>query len=132
MSRTIAVSVIAAALLGAIPASAHHSLSIYDRSSYKTVEGTVKRFEWTNPHAQLALLVEGPNGATTEWSFEGGSTGRLQSGGFQRDAIVPGDKITVAYNPMRDGHIGGFFVAVTTSDGKTYSLERFRRLQRAD
>ena len=131
MSQRIAVSLVAV-LLGTAPAWAHHSLSIYDRSSYKTVEGTVKRFEWTNPHAQLALLVEGANGAATEWNFEGGSTGRLQSGGFVRDAIMPGDKITVAYNPMRDGHIGGFFVAVTTADGTTYSLERFRRLKRAD
>jgi Family of unknown function (DUF6152) len=131
MSRTIGVLLVAV-LLGAVPASAHHSLSIYDRSSYKTVQGTVKRFEWANPHAQLALLVEGSDGSATEWNFEGGSTGRLQSGGFVRDAIVPGDKITVAYNPMRDGRIGGFFVAITTADGKTYSLERFRRLNPAE
>ena len=130
MSRTLAVSLIALAL-GAAPAAAHHSLSYYDTSSYKTVEGTVKKFEWTNPHAQLVIVVPGDN-ASTEWAFEGGSVGRLTSGGFVRDTIRPGDKIKVAYNPKRDGAIGGFFVAVTTADGKMYALERFRRLKSAD
>ena len=131
MSRTISVCLIALAL-GAAPAAAHHSLSYYDTSSYKTVEGTVKKFEWTNPHAQLTIVVPGANGAATEWAFEGGSVGRLTSGGFVRDTIAAGDKITVAYNPKRDGAIGGFFVAVTTSDGKTYALERFRNLKKID
>lgn len=130
MSRIVVVSVLSL-LLGAAPALAHHSLAAYDRSSYKTVDGTVKTFDWTNPHARLIVMVPGASGPT-EWEFEGGSIGRLVSGGFVRDAVSPGDKITVAYNPKRDGRIGGFFVAVTTSAGKTFSLERFKNLKRAE
>ena len=34
-------------LLGTAAASAHHSLAPYNRSTYKTVEGTVKDFSWS-------------------------------------------------------------------------------------
>ena len=44
------------ALSGALPASAHHSLAAYNMGTYKTVEGTVKSFQWMNPHAKLSLV----------------------------------------------------------------------------
>lgn len=115
--------------LGGMPASAHHSLAAYVMSTYRTVDGTVKTFQWTNPHAKMTLVVPTANGGSQEWSFEGGSIGRLISGGFIREAVAPGDKITVAYNPRRDRVIGGFFIAVTTADGKTYSIDRYKQLQ---
>ena len=116
----------------ALPASAHHSLAAYNMGTYKTVEGTVKRFQWMNPHARLSLVVVNDAGRTTQLEFEGGSIGRLQNGGFVKDAFGPGDKIRVAYNPRRDGSAAGFFIAVTTSDGKTFALDRFKQLRSAD
>lgn len=115
--------------LTSIPASAHHSLAAYNMGAYKTVDGTVKSFVWTNPHARLTLVVPGADGGSTEWFFEGGSIGRLTSGGFVKDAIAAGDKITVAYNPRRDRSIGGFFIAVTAANGTTYAIDRFRQLK---
>ncbi len=115
--------------IGVIPASAHHSLAAYNLSTYKTVEGTIKTFEWSNPHAKLALIVPGPDGRGTEWDFEGGSIGRLTSGGWVKGAVGPGDKVTVAYNPRRSAAIGGFFIAVTTAAGTTYSIDRFKDLK---
>jgi hypothetical protein len=128
MKRLIATA-LASICLGSIPASAHHSLAAYNMGAYKTVEGTVKSFVWTNPHARLTLVVPGANGGSTEWFFEGGSIGRLTSGGFVKDAIASGDKITVAYSPRRDRSIGGFFVAVTAANGTTYAIDRFKRLK---
>jgi hypothetical protein len=129
MTRVLAM-VLCLTGLGAIPTAAHHSLAAYIMSSYRTVDGTVKKFEWTNPHAKLTLVVADASGSK-EWSFEGGSIGRLVSGGFIREAVAPGDKITVAYNPRRDRGIGGFFIAVTTAGGTTYSIDRFKQLQGA-
>lgn len=128
MKGAIAI-VLCSLSLGAMPASAHHSLAAYVMSTYRTVDGTVKTFQWTNPHAKMTLVVPTANGGSQEWSFEGGSIGRLTSGGFIREAVAPGDKITVAYNPRRDRAIGGFFIAVTTAGGKTYSIDRFKQLQ---
>jgi hypothetical protein len=114
--------------VGAIPAAAHHSLAAYTLSNYRTVEGTLKSFEWTNPHAKLNLIVVDASGRTMNWNFEGGSIGRLTPGGFKKDVIAPGDKITVAYNPRRDNSIGGFFIAVTTANGTTYTTDRYKQL----
>jgi hypothetical protein len=128
MKRIIAIA-LCSMNLGALPALAHHSLAAYTMSSYRTVDGTVKRFEWTNPHAKLTVVVPDGNGGSKEWSFEGGSIGRLTNGGWVKDAIAPGDKVKVAYNPRRDSSIGGFFIAVTTPSGKTYSIDRYKQLQ---
>lgn len=121
--------VLAFATFGASPALAHHSLAYYDTSSYRTVEGTVKSFEWSNPHTSLTLLVENEPGVVEEWTFEGGNPGRLNMSNFPRNAVAAGEKITVSYNANRDGSNGGFFLAVTKADGTLYALRRFRRLR---
>jgi hypothetical protein len=118
-------------LLGVIPAAAHHSLSAYDVWSYQTVDGTVKNFEWTNPHARLILVVPDANGRMINWNLEGPGTGRLASGGFKKDVIASGDRIKVAYNPRRDNASGGYFIAVTMSNGTTYSTDKYKQLNDA-
>src|SRR5437868_3803656 len=104
-------------------AYAHHSLSPYAMEEQRMIEGTVKTFDWSNPHVRINLIVGDANGGSSQWEFEGGSPGRLTSGGFTRDVIATGDKITIAYNPRRDHSIGGFFVAITAANGKTYSTD---------
>jgi hypothetical protein len=109
---------------GSLSASAHHSLTAYNRSQSRTVEGVVKEFRFANPHARLILLVAAKDGTMKEWDFEGGGVRRLQDRGVSAKTIAAGDKITVSYNPMRSGAPGGFFVALTTTDGKTYATRR--------
>jgi hypothetical protein len=121
--------VLALLLLAAVPADAHHSLAYYNTASYRTIEGTVKSFEWSNPHTSLTLLVETEAGIVEEWKFEGGNPRRLDGEGFHSNAISEGERIAVHYNAKRDGSIGGFFLAVTKSDGIHYALRRFRGLR---
>lgn len=113
---------------GVIPAAAHHSLSAYDVWSYQTVDGTVKAFEWTNPHARLVLVVADASGRTLNWNLEGPGTARLSSGGFKKDVIAAGDKVKVAYNPRRDNTTGGYFIAVTAADGTAYVTDKYKQL----
>ena len=117
-----------AALFAASGAAAHHSLAPYAMADVKTIEGTVKRFDWSNPHVRINLLVPDGKGGSSEWEFEGGSVSRLTNGGFSRDAVAQEDKIAVVYNPRRDHTIGGFFIAVKTANGTTYSTDRFRAI----
>jgi hypothetical protein len=119
MRRVIGL-VLCSVLLGSLPVSAHHALTAYNRNQSKTVEGVVKEFRFANPHARLILLVAAADGTTKEWDFEGGGVRRLQGRGVTASTIAAGDKITVSYNPMRSGSPGGFFVGLTTADGKTY------------
>jgi hypothetical protein len=102
------------------PVSAHHSFAAFDRSTFRTVEGVVKDYDWANPHVKLTLAVRGSDGATTDWTFEGGSIASLVNAGFNRVSAAPGDRITVSYHPKRSGAGGGFFLSITNSNGRTY------------
>ena len=106
-------------------AAAHHSLSVYATAELKTVAGTVKSFDWSNPHVRLNVLVPDNRGGAVEWEFEGSSVGRLSSTGFKKESLTRGDQVTVAYNPRRDHTLGGFFVAIRTVDGTTLTTDRF-------
>ena len=121
----VPVLLIVALTFAASGAAAHHSLSVYATAEVKTVAGTVKSFDWSNPHVRLNVLVPNGKGGSAEWEFEGSSVGRLSSTGFRKDSLAPGDSITVAYNPRRDHTLGGFFVAIKEPDGTTLTTDRF-------
>ncbi|MGC1457237.1 MAG: DUF6152 family protein [Steroidobacteraceae bacterium] len=105
------------ALLTALPAAAHHSFAMFDNKKEQTLVGTVKEFQWTNPHCFIQLLVPGENGAA-EWSVELGSTAALYRMGWRANAFRPGDKITIVIHPTRDGTAGGAFLSAVAADGK--------------
>ena len=109
-----------ATLLGSI-AAAHHSGAMFDHSKTITLKGTVKEFQYTNPHSWLQVLVTGADGKTVEWGFESEGPSTLMRVGIQAGSFKPGDKVTVLANPMRDGRPAGALLSVTTSDGKVYS-----------
>ena len=103
-----------AVLLGGGGASAHHSFAMFDQNRQVSIAGTVKSFQWTNPHAFIEL--EAPDGKL--WSVELNSPNNLVRQGWKRTALKPGDKVTVVLNPLRDGQAGGLFNAVTLPNGQ--------------
>ncbi|MEQ1948991.1 MAG: DUF6152 family protein [Bryobacteraceae bacterium] len=107
----------AALLLFAGSALAHHSFEMFDVEKTVTLKGTVKQFQWTNPHAWIQLSVEN-DGAVTEWSLEGVSVNQLGRQGWKRDMIKSGDVITVTVHPLRNGKPGGQWLIVTDAGGK--------------
>jgi hypothetical protein len=120
MIRHVRAAIAAAALAGAGgPALAHHSFAMFDREREVVLTGVVKEFQWTNPHTWLQLNVAGPQGATTEWSIEGLSTGTLSRQGWKPRSFKPGDRVTVKIYPMKDGSAGGSFIGATLPDGST-------------
>ena len=96
-----------------IGALAHHSFAMFDQSKQVTVAGTVRDFQWTNPHA--FIQVEDAQGKM--WGIELNSPNNLVRQGWKRTVLKPGDKISVTLNPLRDGRPGGLFNAVTLPDG---------------
>jgi hypothetical protein len=82
-----------------------------------TLTGTVREFQWTNPHCWIQLMVQG-QGESLEWSVEMGGPSNLFRGGWRPGTLKPGDRITVVIHPMRDGTPGGMFISATDGDGR--------------
>ncbi|MGC3981276.1 MAG: DUF6152 family protein [Steroidobacteraceae bacterium] len=107
-------------LLGAMsiaPLYAHHSTSMFDSTRRVTFEATVKQLEWTSPHAYLQILVTNEQGAVEEWGLEMGTPAAMMREGWKPKSVLPGDKITVVLNPLKNGDHGGNLVSVVKSDG---------------
>jgi hypothetical protein len=105
-------------LMTARAARAHHSTSMYDMANPVTVRGTVKRFEWTNPHAFIFLDVKDDKGATTEWEIELMSLNHLRSYGWIRTTVKPGDVISATGGAARSGAPSMIAGVVELPDGR--------------
>ena len=113
-------------LAGAPAAIAHHGATVYDRDNPITVEGVVREFRWTSPHAWILVDVPvsgaaGPASVVSQqWSFEGAAISVMVRNGWKSSTLHPGDHIRVLAAPRRDGGRGGEFLAVTLGDsGRT-------------
>jgi hypothetical protein len=114
--RLIMAAALAVAALNT-PALAHHSYAMFDLNRTMALKGTVKSFEFINPHSWLNIIVDEP-GATGEYRFELGSNGQLGRRGMKPSSFKPGDRINVEYHPLTSGAKGGAFVSATDPDGK--------------
>ena len=114
-----------AALVLALPvgASAHHSFAMFDKSKTLALKGTVKEFQWVNPHTWIQLNVPDAKGTLVEWRIEGRSPNVLSRRGWRRDLIKPGDKVTVLVYPLKDGEPGGAAVRLTLPSGQEINAD---------
>lgn len=108
------------------PAPAHHSFAMFDQEKVITLQGTVKEFQWTNPHSWIQVIVPGEGSKVTEWSVEMGGPGGLARKGWKPRTLKQGDKVTIAIHPLRDGGPGGSFVSVVLPNGQTLGGDQFR------
>ncbi len=104
--------------MSALPAFAHHSFAMFDAEKVKTLEGTVKEFQWTNPHSWILATVNNAEGKPEQWAIEMGGPGGLARQGWVPKTLTPGMKIELTIHPLRDGSNGGQFMAVKLPDGK--------------
>ena len=87
-----------------IEAFAHHAFSAeYDKARKVTVQGTVVRFEWTNPHVWLYVDTKEADGKTVQWQCEGGSPNALTRAGWSKDIFKQGDAVTIDAYGAKDG-----------------------------
>jgi hypothetical protein len=120
MTKRITAALAVAALLGAAPlavapAQAHHAFSMFDPTREIVLDGTVKDFQWTNPHAWVQLIVKDSSGKEVEWSIEGASPNNLARFGWNRSSVKAGDRAQAVIHPLKDGSIGGSLVKITVN-----------------
>jgi hypothetical protein len=105
--------------LTAPTAQAHHSFAMFDRTREVTVTGTVKEFQWSNPHAYIQLTAKNTAGADVEWSLEMGSPMYLYARGWRPRTLRPGTQVRIRLNPLRNGSPGGVVLDVSDMSGKS-------------
>ena len=104
--------------LGASGAAlAHHSFAMFDMTKSVTLQGTIKTFKWSNPHAWIEINVPKEGSADEMWSVELTSPNNLMRVGWKRTSLKPGDKVTIIIHPLRTDAPGGSLAQVTLVDG---------------
>ena len=90
---TAAVTVM---LMSVKPITAHHSFDAeYDSKKTITLNGYVTKLDWVNPHAFVFIDTKDEGGAVKNFKVEMGPPYALTRGGWKRDSVKIGDKITV-------------------------------------
>jgi hypothetical protein len=114
LARAAGILAVAGMISGvAGQASAHHSFAMFDRSAGpQKLAGTVKQWDWTNPHSWLMLTV-----GSDEYQLESSSPMELTRKGWNRNIMKPGDKVSIQYFPFKNGKKGGQLAGVTLADG---------------
>ena len=114
--KGVSLTAIAVAAFTA-PAFAHHSFAMFDKTV--TLQGTVKEFEWTNPHSWLRIMVnDEKTGKPGMWALELSSPARLTTMGMHSNSVHAGDSVSVTFHPMKDGARGGQFIQATLANGQ--------------
>jgi hypothetical protein len=106
----------AIALVATAPVCAHHSGAMFDAQKTITLQGTVKLFQWSNPHCWIQLLVS-KDGVIQEWSVEMAATTELYRSGWRPHTLQAGESVSIVVHPMRDGSPGAQFLSAVGPDG---------------
>jgi len=105
-----------------LTAQAHHSFAAFDKTKTATLAGTVKFFEFTNPHVWIWLSVPGNGPNTGLYGFESGGPSQYDRMGISRSTFAPGTPVTITYHPMRDGRKGGQLLTAKFANGDVLDI----------
>ena len=84
------------------PLSAHHSRAMFDVNELVSVEGTVTKVEWRNPHMWVTLDVPVDGGKTESWGFEGSGAASMVASGISPQILKVGNRVKIIAHPPRD------------------------------
>jgi len=121
--KRLAIALIAGAFLSIAgrDTPAHHSYAMFDHSRTMTLEGSVAKVEWVNPHVFVWLYVKKKGGKPGEYDlygFENGPVTMMMREGWTRDTLKVGEIVSVQFFPLNDGRMGGYFIKAVHADGR--------------
>ena len=122
--RRLLLALASGAALAAGGAFAHHSYAMFDNTKLVVLRGTLVSFSYVNPHSWISVMgAPDDKTAPVRWDVEATSPLTLSAQGIKADTLKPGDKVTVALRPLRDGRLGGSLVFVITPDGVSHGAK---------
>jgi hypothetical protein len=96
LGKISSIAAVALMLLAVKSVTAHHSFDAeYDSKKPITITGYVTKLDWQNPHAFVFVDVKDETGVVKNFKVEMGPPYALTRGGWKRDSVKIGDKVTV-------------------------------------
>jgi hypothetical protein len=123
MRRQILVSfAFVVALLGSAALAHHNMTALFDFNDRVTLNGTLTKIDWRNPHTYLTIDVQGA-GATESWQAEGPSPTwfRIRDIGKADFEGNLGKTLTVEVSRARDKSRSGLIRTITLPGGRVVS-----------
>ena len=119
--------VLTAIVVTAVVLSAHHSTTAeFDVGHRVTVNGTLTKVDWVNPHIVVFVDAKsgGGPGKTDAWKFESNPPAWFRRVGVSRAdfAKAIGQTVTVESNRAKDGSLYGYLLKITYADGNSLEL----------
>ena len=105
--------------LASVPVWAHHAFSAeYDNTKPLTLQGTVTKVEWINPHSWITIDVKAADGSVETWEIEAGSPSSMFRRGFNRNSLPLGTEVIINGYQSRDGSKRANGGNITFTDGR--------------
>jgi hypothetical protein len=124
MKRAILALVACAVVMLGNEALAHHNMTaLFDFNDRVTLNGTLTKIDWRNPHTYLTIDVQGGAGATESWQAEGPSPTwfRIRDIGKADFEGSLGKSLTVEVSRARDKSHSGLIRTITLPGGRVVS-----------
>ena len=104
MKPTLLAVLAGLAVMTVRPVSAHHSFAAeFDSNKQVTLQGSVTKIEWQNPHIWVYLDVKDDHGAVQPWQCEGGPPNTLTRNGWSANSLKTGDQVMIEGFLAKDG-----------------------------
>jgi len=123
--RTKLMAVVAAVglVLAAVPVWAHHAFAAeFDQNKPIKVQGSVTKWELTNPHSWIHIDTKDADGKVVTWMIEGASPNNLYRLGLTKESLPAGTEITVEGYQAKDGSTRAVGRNITFANGKKFFL----------